>query len=265
MVRRLSLIAVAFLVVAVPAAQAGYPAPYAAQGGDGIASPDGTMRFNAFKAAGGQTTITNGTASRTIDGAFGIPMVTNGIAGGAFHDGSAFILQSVGYSDRTTFQLVGSRDLAIRDTITLKGTYAYDALSPNDKTLYLIQHTSVEDIEHYIVRAYDFGEHALRDGRIADKTQKSWVMQGYPVTRATTKNGRWAYTMYFNPGGYPFVHALDTVRGVAHCVGFAWPQGEQGQLFNYKLAVKGSKLQVKTQGGVVYRVIDLKSWKVSKR
>ena len=50
-------------------------------------------------------------------------------------------------------------------------------------------------------------------GRIADKTQKGWVMQGWPTARATTADGRWVYTLYSNPGGYPFVHALDTVRG----------------------------------------------------
>ena len=56
----------------------------------------------------------------------------------------------------------------------------------------------------------------LLPGRIADRTQRSWVMQGSAVTRTTSEDGRWVYTLYTNPGGYPFVHALDTVRGVAH-------------------------------------------------
>ena len=74
------------------------------------------------------------------------------------------------------------------------------------------------------MRAYDLATHTLLPGRIADKTQKSWVMQGWAVSRATTADGRWDYTLYANPGGYPFIHALDTVRGVAHCIGLPWTQ-----------------------------------------
>ena len=46
-------------------------------------------------------------------------------------------------------------------------------------------------------------------------------MDGYPLTRVTSADGRWVYTLYQNGGvgGYPFIHALDTVRGVAHCIG----------------------------------------------
>jgi hypothetical protein len=265
MFRRLGLVAAALFALVVPAAQAAYPSPYAERDGKGILSADGTMRFNALTAAGNQTTITNGKASRTIAGEFGIPMVTTNVPGGLFRDGSTFMLQSVGSAKQTTFQLVNTGDLAIRDTITLDGTFAYDALSPNSKTLYLIQHTSVEDVEHYIVRAYDIGEHSLRPGRIADKAQKSWVMQGWPVTRATTKNGRWAYTMYLNPGGYPFVHALDTVRGTAHCVGFAWPTKNQPDLLGYRLSLAGKKLRVLSPAGATWRAINTKTWKVTTR
>jgi len=32
------------------------------------------------------------------------------------------------------------------------------------------------------------------------------------MTRTTSVDGRWVFTLYQNPGGYPFVHALDTVH-----------------------------------------------------
>src|SRR6266852_7348844 len=110
--------------------------------------------------------------------------------------------------------------------------------------LYLIQHSSTQDIQHYVVRAYDLNAHKLLPGRIADKTQKSWVMQGWAVSRVTSASGRWVYTLYANPGGYPFIHALDTVKGVAHCVGIAWASSDQGALLDFKLTVKGRKLMV---------------------
>jgi hypothetical protein len=43
-------------------------------------------------------------------------------------------------------------------------------------------------------------------------------MRGNPLTRATSADGRWAYTLYDGGGGTPFVHALDTVSGSAHCI-----------------------------------------------
>jgi hypothetical protein len=72
------------------------------------------------------------------------------------------------------------------------------------------------------------------------------------------------YTLYANPGGYPFVHALDTVRGVAHCVGLPWPAtADQNEVFNFTLTLKGAKLAVRRQGGQVYRLVNTTNWKVS--
>jgi len=42
-------------------------------------------------------------------------------------------------------------------------------------------------------------------------------MQGSPVTRVGSREGRWAYTLYTGPEE-TFLHALDTVRGRAVCV-----------------------------------------------
>jgi hypothetical protein len=254
----------------VPAASAAYPAPFAAQGGAGLLSLDGSLRFNANK-AGANTLVSavkvgdgSTVKSQTINGAFGIPMLTqNGYAGGLFHDGSRFVLQSVGIETTTRFVVLGTQDLATRDTVTLNGTFGFDALSPDGSKLYLIQHTSTNDLDHYTVRAYDMSEHQLLPGRIADKTQKGWVMQGFAVSRATTANGRWAYTLYANPGGFPFIHALDTVRGVAHCVGLPWRATDQGPVYSFSLAVKGAQLAVKWQDGRIYRLVNRSNWRLS--
>jgi hypothetical protein len=122
-------------------------------------------------------------------------------------------------------------------------------------------------VQHYIVRAYDLDAHALMPGRIADKTQKNWVMQGWSVDRATAPSGRWVYTLYANPGGFPFIHALDTVRGVAHCVGVPWPQTEsnQNKVFNFRLSLHGKTLVIKDGVGGTYRVVNTTNWRVSKR
>ncbi|HET7146644.1 MAG TPA: hypothetical protein VFI10_05530 [Gaiellaceae bacterium] len=271
MSRRLGLgLAALAAVVLVPAALGAYPTPFAQQGGEGVASRDGALRFVAAK-SGDDTVVralrSDGSVamSRPVAGSFGIPLLTyKGPGGGLFHDGSAFVLQSVGFGPETTFKIVDAGNLSTRDTIALEGTFAYDALSPDGGTLYLIQHTSSDDLQHYVVRAYDLREHALLPGKIADKTQRGWVMQGFPAARATTPSGRWVYTMYWNPNGFPFVHALDTVAGVAHCVGFAAPRPNSSTVLDYTLTVKGKKLLVRMRSGVLYRSIDRTTWRVTK-
>jgi|SRR5438067_1773364 len=271
MFRRLGfLLVVVGALAVVPAASAAYPTPFAAQDGSGVLSLDGSMRFVAHKS--GTNTLVSAirtndgttTKSQTVDGAFGIPTITqNGLMGGLFHDGSALVLQNMGIGTTSHFMILGASDLSARDSITLKGTFGFDALSPDGSKLYLIQHTSKDDLQHYVVRVYDLKEHSLLAGRIADKTQKSWLMQGFAVNRATTQNGRWVYTLYANPGGFPFIHALDTVRGVAHCIGLPWRTTNQGPVFNFGLTVKGKYLEVRWQDGRLYRLVNRTSWRLS--
>lgn len=273
MSRRLGLVlAAAAAAIVVPVALASYPSPYALQGGEGVMSKDGAIRYVAV-GAGDKTVVkairtSDGSTvqSATVQGSFGVPMLTQkGPGGGLFRDGSAFVLQSTGYGPTTSFQLMSTNVLAQGDTITLPGTFAFDALSPDGSRLYLIQHTSADDLQHYVVRAYDFSAGSLLPGKIADKTQRGWVMQGFPAARVSSADGRWVYTLYMNPSGYPFVHALDTVNAVAHCVGFKWFPSSSGALFDFKLGIKGGKLLVRTNTGMLWRVIDRQTYRVTKK
>jgi hypothetical protein len=254
MFRRLTvLLAAAGALAVVPLAFASYPAPFVATG------VGNNTVVSAIRTSGGATLQT-----QTVEGAYGIPTITqSGLTAGLFHDGSAFVLQNVGIEKTSSFVILGAQDLAARATITLQGTFGFDALSPDASKLYLIQHTSSQDVQHYVVRAYDLSTHTLLPGRIADKTQKDWVMQGWAVSRVTTADGRWAYTLYANPGGYPFIHALDTVNGVAHCVGLPWKATDQAAVYNFTLALKGKSLVVKRQDGRTWRLVNRTTWRVS--
>jgi hypothetical protein len=275
MFRRLGLYLVVLgALVVVPGASAAYPGPYSVQGGEGVLSNDGSLHFIAL--GSGESTLvranrsSDGTTamSRMIAGAYGVPTIsTTGPGEGMFRDGSTFVLQSTGWHPSTQLLLLRTQDLSTSAQINLNGTFAFDALSPNGTMLYLIQHRTLQDVEHYVVRAYDLSARKLLPGRIADKTQKSWVMQGWSVDRATSSTGRWVYTLYAHPGGTPFVHALDTVKGVAHCVGIPWPatDSSQSEVYNFRLTLAGTKLAVRMGvGGDVYRFINTRNWKVSK-
>jgi hypothetical protein len=71
--------------------------------------------------------------------------------------------------------------------------------------------------------------------------------------------------LYANTGGYPFVHALDTVRGVAHCIGIPW-RGDENAQWNLRLALgagSGTLAVNQTSGGANFVTVDLSTWKIS--
>jgi hypothetical protein len=262
MLRRLSLL-LAVALLAAPAAAADGPGPLAQQLGDGALSPNGEVRYTALPALTADTTVLVSTATRSgrvlmtaeIPGSWGIPTLNGaGPALGLSHDGRRLVLAEPSQAVPSKFVLYDPRTMRFAGGVVLKGSYTFDALSPDASRMYLIQHFSTQDLSRYVVRAYDLEHDRLLPGRIADRTQKGWVMQGYPVARTTSSDGRMAYTLYDNPGGYPFVHALDTVAGVAHCVGLPL---SQKRVYESTLAVHGKYLSV----GSAY-VIDTTTWRL---
>jgi hypothetical protein len=280
MLRRAALAALAASALsAAPAAAAGGPMPFALQGGTGVVSPDGVTRFIAVATNSGWDTAiervdTNGGIVEGVSdltGAWGVPVVTSYGAdgGGLSQDGKSLVLGDANVNQtypRTTspFVVVDTTTLLPGRRITLKGDFTFDALSPDASRLYLVQHVDANDLSRYVVRAYNLRTGRLLPGRIADHEQKSWVMQGYAVARATSAGGRWVYTLYTNPGGFPFVHALDTVRGVAHCIGLPW-RGNQNGFYNMRVSLRNGDrtLAVHWLSGRPWLTIDTHSWRIS--
>src|SRR3954451_9251963 len=258
---------VAALIVAPAAAGDGFPQA-AEQAGAGVTSQHG-RQYVAVGVDQSNTLLTTlqyggVTGSSKLDGEFGIPMVIQSQTGGLSRDGRTLILQEVALAAPTQFVVVDARTLRERDRFILDGIYSFDALSPDASMLYLVQRVDARDYSRYVVRAYDLVHRRLLDGRIADRTQKGWVMHGEPVSRGTTPDGRWVYTLYTNPGGYPFVHALDTVRGVAHCVGIAWPEGkDQGPLWNLVVRPHGQSVDLRWRSGRPFYRIDAVRWRAA--
>jgi hypothetical protein len=275
MLRRLLPFVVVSLAAA-PAALAGGPSPGVAHGGGGVVGPGGGLRYTTVGTAGRTTVVAirarSGLVVRstTIDGDFGIPAVDfNGGKGGLSADGSTLVLGDSAVRNgsylkkRSSFAVLATSPLSLQARITLKGDFSFDALSPDGSKLYLIQHKGGPNLNRYVVRAYDLGSQRLLPGLIADRTQRGWVMQGSPVTRATSAGGRWVYTLYMNPGGFPFVHALDTVRGEAHCIGIPW-HGKQDALWKMRLHLTGGgqTLRLDRRSGATYVAVTTGTWRV---
>lgn len=246
-------------LVLAPAASAGGTNPAGLQDDQGALY--GSTRYVAQKAGTGTMLAVPGTTrSLLLKGSWGIARIDS--AASISHDGRTLVLAPTVIRAPTTFTIVDTATLSVRKRITVPGRHTFDALSPDGGLLYTVQYTNTRDIGRYVVRAVNVATGRLLPGRIADKTQNSWIMQGLAVTRVTSDDGRMAYTLYANPGGYPFVHALDTVARTAHCVGVPW-RGDQNAPWGMKLALRpDGRLGVTLQSGAPFVAIDVGTWKI---
>ena len=180
-------------------------------------------------------------------GVLGLPLVAfDGSVEGLAHDGRTLVLASPGAVAGTSrFAVLSAPSLRLQRMVTLKGVWSYDALSPDGRKLYLVEHT--RDVT-YRVRAYDVVRGRLLREAVVDPRLGGRSMTGVPVTRAHGPGGVWAYTLYQKPGGLPFVHALDTMRGKALCIELPW-RGNQGRLFDVRMRVQGRALVLRNVRG----------------
>ncbi|MDX6603323.1 MAG: hypothetical protein QOF13_2525 [Solirubrobacterales bacterium] len=178
-----------------------------------------------------------------LGGDYGVPAVAyDGAGGGLSADGGTLVLSDFAIGNPSVYPPRTTR-LAILDTnlrpqrhwragqlhsrhaitsVELRGHFAFDAISPDGSTIYLIHHfpnvSGPSYVSHYEVRAYDVESGRLLPEPIVDPDEPDEHMEGLPITRAMSPAGRWAYTLYDGNGKEPFVHALDTVAGRAVCV-----------------------------------------------
>lgn len=273
--RRLA-VCLAVAVTALVAARAAFAdGPiYVTQGGAGVVSRNGAFHYVALANGTGATLLvkvyTAGTEvydSMTLPGAWGTALIGNaGQAGqGLSRDGHTLVLESTSgpLGSSSKFLVVDPTRWKVRKRITLPGSFTFDALSPDASRMYLIQYTASNDLTHYVVREYDLRTNRLLPGKIAarDEDGDESTMAGYALTRTTSANGRWVYTLYQKPSGAPFVHALDTVRGVAHCIDLP----ANRSLDNIVLSLRNDDrtLAVQWRSGRPWRNVAVGSWQVS--
>ena len=276
MIRRLLPAAAGGLLAAAAfaaGALAGGPSPGVSLGWDGIAAPTVGLRYVTLP-AGRNTVVAAVRVSdgrvvrfRALRGSFGVPLVTfDGTAGGLSLDGRTLVLGQPpgnGLAPATRFAVLTTGSFRIRRVFALPGDFAFDALSPDGRLLYLIEHVSMQDIWRYRVRAYDLAAGRLLARVVADKREGTQVMAGFPVARATSSDGGWVYTLYRNDSGSPFVHALDARNAAAVCIDLPW-QGSQDRLSGARLALGagGKSLVLRYKSGKEAAVIDTTTFRV---
>ena len=201
-----------------------------------------------------------------LHGSWYMPAVAyDGIPSGRSADGGMLVLTSVPHSyppRRTRFAVLDTR-LFLRHPgkrqrphhaityLTLPGAFSFDAISPDGSRAYLIQNFySRRRLTHYDVRALDLVSGRLLPGRIVDPEEPEERMEGSPIARLQSPDGRWAYTLY--AAKTPFLHALDTVRGRAVCVDLPRLAGQR-EPFQLTMALRGGGERITVSGHPVRR------------
>jgi hypothetical protein len=207
-------------------------------GGQGVTVPASPVRYVTLRT--GQETVVARTAAdggrvlrfTQIRGNFTIPAVAyDGSSSGLAADGSTLALIEPRLSfprARTAFVVLDAKRLRLRKAINLRGDFSFDAISRDGRTLFFIEYVSPRDPTRYNVRAYDVLSGRLLAKPVVDPHEGQDAMRGSPLTRTTSPDGRWAYTLYDGAGNTPFVHALDTSKREARCIDLPMLAGRLG-------------------------------------
>jgi hypothetical protein len=269
----LATIGLAAGIAASVASADGSPySPGLVYGWNGVGARDG-VRYVAFGMP--KSTIVAAVRARdgrvlrstVVRGDYGVPLVAyDGTSGGLSGNRRSLVLGSYGplpgQAGRTRFAILNTRTLATRRLIVLDGSWSFDAVSPDAATLYLTEHLRAGDKPLYRVRTFDARSGRLR-GAIVDRLEGEEEMGGQPVARASSTDGRWAYTLYARLGDEPFVHALDTVKREAFCIDLPLHLG-YGRQWALKLRLDraGESLSV-LRGRSEVAAVDTSTWQVS--
>jgi hypothetical protein len=154
--------------------------------------------------------------------------------------------------------VIDTRTLRVRRTIALPGDFSFDAISPNGRVMYLIEYLNPRNSTEYAVRAYNMRTHRLYKRPVVDPNESSEGMYGIPVSRVSSRDGRWHYTLY-EAREHPFVHALDTVGRTAVCIDI---EGGVKSVWNATLWPRGPRLEVVAQSGRILAEIDTRTHEV---
>ena len=254
-------------------ATAAGPVPPVMNGPPGIAVAGGAHVIAVAKPAGGATQLRlvrdrDGAVLRTrvIPANVGVPTITfSGLVEGTWANGRRLVLASSVYDDQvnTRFVVIDTRTLAPLRRIRLAGTYAFDAVSGDGRRLFVLEYPGgVQSGVRYAVRSVDLRSGKLEPGAIVDRTEPDERMSGIALTRAWSRDGAWAYTLYNGGTSHAFVHALNTRTRVARCIDLPWAGEAQSLLDGVRLAVTPNRLTLTGRGGAVLARIDTRTFSV---
>jgi hypothetical protein len=185
-------LALAAAVLAVAAMGDGSPyTPGLVQGAEGVVSADRAVRFVTL--ATPRSTVVAAIRVRTgkvvrsnvLRGFYGVPIVAwDNSTGGVSADGKTLVLGSYGPlpgdAGVTRFAVLRTKTLRKSRVLALRGSWAYDAISPDGSKIFLIEYLAAGQNPHYRVRSADLRTGQLDAEAIVDRREDEVLMRGSP-------------------------------------------------------------------------------------
>jgi MYXO-CTERM domain-containing protein len=244
--RVLLLAALALLAAPAAAAHAAGGGLSAAYGGQGATNPHGQLSYVAVPA--GRYSVIQALRGGSVErfrrlrGHLGVPQVTyDGAKTGLSADGSTLVLSDVVRAfpvKRTHLLVLDAHTFRTQQRITLRGSYSVDAVSPGGDAVYLVHYLDQASVSYEVV-AYDRRDRTRKV--IMDPDEPDEKMSGTPMSRVTSADGRWEFTLY-DDADEPFIHALDTQGETAECIDL--PQLTGRDLSATKLTLDGGTIAI---------------------
>jgi hypothetical protein len=207
--------------------------------------------------------------TRVLPGKLGLPQTTySGTIEGTWAKGRRLLLSTSIY-DRpgvasTRLVVIDTRTLKALRTIALRGWFAFDALSPDGRRLYVTElPNGLDGPLRYVVRSLVLATGRLEPGAIVDKTEPDEQMVGMPMARAWSRDGATAFTLYNGLESHAFIHALDTMKRSARCIDLPWQGDAQNGLDRVRMSVDAAGILTLSQPGVgVLARVDTRTFAV---
>jgi hypothetical protein len=157
-------------------------------------------------------------ALAAASGNFQVPVVAGDAQAGLAANGRTAVLIESPASGLTRFAVVDRQEARLVRVISLRGDYGFDATSPDGKKLYVIQYRS-RDHRTYAIQALSTSSARPSLQTVVEKGEPGERMSGLPITRASSPDGTWVYTLYDGSGGHePFIHALAAKDAFTVCI-----------------------------------------------
>jgi DNA-binding beta-propeller fold protein YncE len=142
---------------------------------------------------------------------------------GLSRNGSFLTLEAAPTTAESRFAVVDLKSGAVK-TVSVPGEMTVDVVSDDGASLYLVEH---RPDNRYNVRLFDLSTGRLAEKPIVDLKQielstpdsvTRGLMAGVFQASVDGKLNAWHFSLYFNPGRRPFIHALNVNARYATCI-----------------------------------------------
>jgi DNA-binding beta-propeller fold protein YncE len=185
-------------------------------------------------------------ALAAASGNFELPVVAGDARAGLSADGHTAVLAERPADGRSRFALVDRQAGRVERVISLRGDFGFDALSPDGSRIYVVHYLS-GDHSRYAVQAMSANDAESSLQTVVEKGEPGERMSGLPMSRTTSPDGGWIYTLYDGNGTHPFIHALETTDQFTVCIDLDSLAGRR-DLTSLKLVLGGAGLTVMDAG-----------------